>query len=63
MLLANSSYVPNAFQVPTATGAIFAQVICFAEAANAEAAEGATVWVHDYNLWLAPGFIREQRRI
>ena len=33
---------------------------CGSHSACAEAAEGATVWVHDYNLWLAPGFIREQ---
>jgi glucosylglycerol-phosphate synthase len=33
----------------------------FAEAAAAEAAEGASVWVHDYNLWLAPGYIRQLR--
>ena len=33
----------------------------FAEAAANEAAPGATVWVHDYNLWLAPGYIRQLR--
>lgn len=33
----------------------------FAEAAVAEAAEGATIWVHDYNLWLAPGYIKAMR--
>jgi glucosylglycerol-phosphate synthase len=33
----------------------------FAEAAAAEAAEGATVWVHDYNLWLVPGYLRKLR--
>lgn len=33
----------------------------FAEAAAAEAAEGALVWVHDYNLWLVPGYLRELR--
>ena len=33
----------------------------FAEAAAAEAAEGALVWVHDYNLWLVPGYLREMR--
>ncbi|MGB0905130.1 MAG: alpha,alpha-trehalose-phosphate synthase (UDP-forming), partial [Mangrovicoccus sp.] len=33
----------------------------FAEAAAAEAAEGAIVWVHDYNLWLVPGFLRQMR--
>jgi glucosylglycerol-phosphate synthase len=33
----------------------------FAEAAAAEAAPGAVVWVHDYNLWLVPGYLRGLR--
>ena len=33
----------------------------FAEAAAAEAAPGAAVWVHDYNLWLVPGYLRKLR--
>ena len=33
----------------------------FAEAAAAEAAQGAVVWVHDYNLWLVPGYLRQLR--
>ncbi|MEL6801138.1 MAG: glucosylglycerol-phosphate synthase [Pseudomonadota bacterium] len=33
----------------------------FAEAAAEEAAHGALVWVHDYNLWLVPGFLRDLR--
>jgi glucosylglycerol-phosphate synthase len=33
----------------------------FAEAAAAEAARGAVVWVHDYNLWLVPGYLRTMR--
>lgn len=33
----------------------------FAEAACEEAAPGAVVWVHDYNLWLVPKFVRELR--
>ncbi len=33
----------------------------FAEAAAAEADEGALVWVHDYNLWMVPGFLRRLR--
>lgn len=33
----------------------------FAEAAAAEAAKGAMVWVHDYNLWLMPGYLRTLR--
>jgi glucosylglycerol-phosphate synthase len=33
----------------------------FAQAAAAEAAQGAVVWVHDYNLWLVPGYLRQMR--
>lgn len=33
----------------------------FAEAAAAQAAEGALVWVHDYNLWLVPRYLRQLR--
>ncbi len=33
----------------------------FAEAAAAAAAPGALVWVHDYNLWLVPGYLRQMR--
>jgi glucosylglycerol-phosphate synthase len=33
----------------------------FAEAAAREAAEGAVVWIHDYNLWLVPGYLRTLR--
>ncbi|HEY1078143.1 MAG TPA: glucosylglycerol-phosphate synthase [Rhodocyclaceae bacterium] len=33
----------------------------FAQAAAREAAENATVWIHDYNLWLVPAFLRELR--
>ena len=33
----------------------------FAEAAAAEAARGALVWLHDYNLWMVPAFLREMR--
>ncbi len=33
----------------------------FAEAAASEAAEGAVVWIHDYNLWLVPGYLRKLR--
>ncbi len=33
----------------------------FAEAAAEEAATGALVWVHDYNLWLVPGYLRAIR--
>ena len=31
----------------------------FAEAACKEAAEDALIWVHDYNLWLVPAYIRQ----
>ena len=33
----------------------------FAEQAAREAEDGALVWVHDYNLWMVPGFLRELR--
>ncbi len=33
----------------------------FAERTAAEAAEGATVWIHDYNLWMVPATLRELR--
>lgn len=31
----------------------------FAEAAAREVAPGGVVWFHDYNLWLAPGYLRK----
>ena len=31
----------------------------FAEAACEEAADDALIWIHDYNLWLAPQYIRQ----
>ena len=53
---------PTYFNVNNADWGIFEDVNRrFAEAACHEAAPGATVWVHDYNLWLAPGYIREKR--
>ncbi|WP_374340159.1 glucosylglycerol-phosphate synthase [Methyloversatilis sp.] len=33
----------------------------FAERSAAEAAHGATVWLHDYNLWMVPAALRELR--
>lgn len=33
----------------------------FAERTAAEAAPGAVVWLHDYNLWMVPAFLREFR--
>ena len=53
---------PTHFNVNNADWGIFEEVNRrFAEAACREAAEGATVWVHDYNLWLAPGYLRQRR--
>lgn len=42
------------------------QVFCkvnraFAERTALEAAEGAIVWLHDYNLWMVPAYLRELR--
>jgi len=33
----------------------------FAERTATEAAKGATVWIHDYNLWMVPAYLRELR--
>lgn len=33
----------------------------FAERTAEEAAEGAVVWLHDYNLWMVPAYLRELR--
>lgn len=33
----------------------------FAEKAAEQADQGAIVWIHDYNLWLVPGFLRQLR--
>ncbi len=33
----------------------------FAEQTAAEASEGAVVWIHDYNLWMVPAYLRELR--
>lgn len=42
------------------------QVFCdvnrkFAEQTAKEASEGATVWLHDYNLWMVPAYLRDMR--
>ncbi|MDA3913571.1 glucosylglycerol-phosphate synthase [Oleiagrimonas sp.] len=42
------------------------QVFCqvnqaFAERTAAEAAPNATVWIHDYNMWMVPAYLREMR--
>lgn len=53
---------PTYFNVDNADWSIFREVNSrFAATACREAALGALVWVHDYNLWLAPGMIRAQR--
>ncbi len=53
---------PGLFSVDNSDWPIFEEVNrSFARAACEEAAEGATIWIHDYNLWLTPGYIREQR--
>jgi glucosylglycerol-phosphate synthase len=33
----------------------------FAQAAAAEADDHAMVWIHDYNLWMVPGYLRQLR--
>lgn len=33
----------------------------FAERTASEAAEGAVIWIHDYNLWMVPATLRELR--
>ncbi|MGN7723580.1 glucosylglycerol-phosphate synthase [Chitinophaga sp. 22620] len=33
----------------------------FAEKAAAEAEPNAMVWIHDYNLWMVPGYLRQMR--
>ncbi|MFT7114897.1 MAG: glucosylglycerol-phosphate synthase [Rhodoferax sp.] len=33
----------------------------FAERTAAVAAEGATIWIHDYNLWMTPAYLRDLR--
>jgi len=41
---------------------VFVQVNqLFARRTAAETAEGAVVWIHDYNLWMVPAFLRELR--
>ena len=53
---------PSFFAVNNADCATF-QVVNrrFAEAACDEASPGASIWIHDYNLWLVPGMIRALR--
>lgn len=53
---------PSLYSTENCDWATFREVNrLFAEAACEEAAPGAVVWVHDYNLWLVPKFAREMR--
>ena len=53
---------PNFFNINNTDWRIFEEVNQrFADAACSEAAPGAIIWVHDYNLWLVPGYIRSKR--
>ncbi len=53
---------PERFDYDAAEWETFREVNrIFAEGVCACAAPGAVVWIHDYNLWLVPGFVRAQR--
>ena len=53
---------PTYFDLNNADWKVFEEVNRrFAEAACLEAGENATIWIHDYNLWLTPGLIRKKR--
>ena len=53
---------PNYFTSETTDWENFKEINrLFAEAACEEAADDALIWVHDYNLWLVPKYIREQK--
>ncbi len=53
---------PTYFNVNNADWGVFEEVNKkFAESACKRAADGATIWIHDYNLWLVPGYIRAKR--
>ncbi|MDY0329362.1 MAG: glucosylglycerol-phosphate synthase [Thiomonas sp.] len=53
---------PSLYSTENCQWSVFREVNrLFAEAACAEAAPGAVIWVHDYNLWLVPGFVRQMR--
>ena len=53
---------PTYFDVNNADWNIFQKVNeRFAYAACEEAAINATIWVHDYNLWLVPSYVRKHR--
>ena len=53
---------PTFFDINNADWQIFEEVnLRFAKAACLEAKRDAIVWIHDYNLWLVPFFIRKER--
>ena len=53
---------PTYFDVNNADWEIFEEVNKrFAMAACEEASIGASVWIHDYNLWLVPLYLRKER--
>ena len=53
---------PSLYSTENCQWGVFREVNrLFAEAACAEAAPGAVIWVHDYNLWLVPAFVRQMR--
>lgn len=53
---------PGRFDYDAAEWGMFREVNkIFADAVCEVASEGAVVWVHDYNLWLVPGMVRERR--
>jgi glucosylglycerol-phosphate synthase len=53
---------PSLYSTDNCQWSVFREVNrLFAQAACDEAAPGAVIWVHDYNLWLVPGFVRQMR--
>ena len=53
---------PSLYSTENCQWSVFREVNrLFAQAACDEAAPGAVIWVHDYNLWLVPGFVRQMR--
>tara|TARA_B100000700_G_C15054062_1_gene861894 strand:+ start:1896 stop:3377 length:1482 start_codon:yes stop_codon:yes gene_type:complete len=53
---------PRYFDINNADWKIFENINKrFAKAACRESENNALIWVHDYNLWLAPYFIKEER--
>ncbi|GGE42819.1 hypothetical protein GCM10007276_20100 [Agaricicola taiwanensis] len=53
---------PEKYNYDPVDWATFREVnLLFAKAAVAEAADGAVIWVHDYNLWLVPEYVKQMR--